>query len=363
MKNRSLERCPLGPSVLLLAISLLWWVGCNCAGTPGSVGKENIWSGTHPTPEGRTIQMIEEQTGPPDAFSEGSLVDAETIWTSGNEIKKTTNGGRTWMRVRPSDDHPDLVSSYTNNNNSVYFISGERGWAEFGGSGTWQTEDSGRTFRLIFANGSDLPVFYGDFGWVNVRTSELSAEHDVFRGFVSHSLGKTWTSCESPLEEQFSLLGTAQFLKDGIGWAIVTKQIDRSKVYGVAKTTDGGCHWKLLWKSTENPDEAYRSIFFLNEREGWLGGYENGSMYRTEDGGISWKPVRLPSNRTRVWSMYFSDRDNGWLLAKPFERGDTAGIFKTTDGGNTWHVVGGKETLPQDWSRGLLYCALTHQAH
>ncbi len=62
---------------------------------------------------------------------------------------------------------------------------------------------------------------------------------------------------------------------------------DGTRIGKVIVTKDGG-------KSCEDiahlPGELPWSVFFLNERDGWVGGI--GTVLRTEDGGNTWRNTR-----------------------------------------------------------------------
>jgi photosystem II stability/assembly factor-like uncharacterized protein len=58
----------------------------------------------------------------------------------------------------------------------------------------------------------------------------------------------------------------------------------------------------------------FRDVYFLNEQTGWLVGYVGGEtgtqLYRTEDGGKSWR--KYPSSGTSSEAVYFLDSNQGW---------------------------------------------------
>jgi photosystem II stability/assembly factor-like uncharacterized protein len=118
------------------------------------------------------------------------------------------------------------------------------------------------------------------------------------------------------------------------GWAVTGAEIVR--------TNDGG----LTWYNVSPPDmtETGYSVdtFFLDNEHAWvqkpdLEKYPNsGTMYRTEDGGLTWGNFVVPFSRG---DLNFIDAEHGWVMA---DLGVGAGsnavaVFQTTDGGYTWN--------------------------
>jgi photosystem II stability/assembly factor-like uncharacterized protein len=59
---------------------------------------------------------------------------------------------------------------------------------------------------------------------------------------------------------------------------------------------------------------------------------ERGHILVSSDAGDSWQQQQSPT-RTMLTGVYFSDRDNGWVV------GHDSAILRTTDGGATWELV------------------------
>lgn len=122
---------------------------------------------------------------------------------------------------------------------------------------------------------------------------------------------------------------------------------------GVWKTTDGGSNWKNISDGffggsigavAVSPSED--RIIYAGEGEGTLrGNVSEGlhGMWRSEDGGRSWKNIGLANTR-HIEKIVVSpfDPNTVWVAAmgKLFASNPERGIYKTTDGGKTWkHVL------------------------
>ncbi len=135
---------------------------------------------------------------------------------------------------------------------------------------------------------------------------------------------------------------------------------------GVYKSTDGGRSWKNagLEKTLQisririhpsNPDLVYVAA----QGHVWGPNPERG-VYRSEDGGKSWKKVLFVDEKTGAADLSM-DPDNPRILYAAFwevvrrpwelvDGGSGSSLYKSTDGGDTWKRL--KEGLPEEiWGR------------
>jgi len=124
---------------------------------------------------------------------------------------------------------------------------------------------------------------------------------------------------------------------------------------GVYKSVDGGKSWKNMGLkesrqigeilvNPENPDIVYVAA----EGSAWGPGGDRG-LYKTIDGGKTWKKVLEISEHTGVNSMVMDPRDPDVIIASSEQRrrhvhtkiggGPETAIYKTTDGGENWRKV------------------------
>ncbi|MEP7380336.1 MAG: hypothetical protein ABI910_01550 [Gemmatimonadota bacterium] len=129
---------------------------------------------------------------------------------------------------------------------------------------------------------------------------------------------------------------------------------------GMYKSIDGGDHWKRigLEKSdkiarividAKNPEVVYACVL---GRE-W-GPSEERGVYKTTDGGTSWKRVLYldqqtscsdlstnPDNSNIVYAGMYTYRRWAWYLASGSGK---TGVYKSVDGGGTWEALSGPDT-------------------
>lgn len=120
---------------------------------------------------------------------------------------------------------------------------------------------------------------------------------------------------------------------------------------GVWKTNDGGSNWKNITDKyfggsigcvSVAPSDA--TILYVGEGENTLRGNvsEGFGIWRTDDGGRSWRNLGLKDTRHIIRIIIHpKNPDIVWVAAigHLFGSNTERGIFKTTDGGKTWKKV------------------------
>jgi photosystem II stability/assembly factor-like uncharacterized protein len=358
----------LGSYLLTLLLSYLIFSALGCS-TP-AVSQENAGpqrpqpaaEAEQPSPTGRRneamiVHFVTEAAKPPGLLVEGSLINEQQAWVAdGFDVKRTVDGGRTWQLVRPSDEDESVFGRRGDSYVLPSFITPTRGWL-MAGSGTWQTADGGLTWQQIFPLQSSRPQFAdGQHGWINVVMAGSRT-----RNHITADGGQTWQSCNKDLSDKgTTFTNNAYFLTPQLGWSIIRRALNRQAVNGVARTIDGGCSWKLIWTSDQNPDETYGDIFFLNEYEGWLAGSYLGTLLHTVNGGKTWHELRLPNKNVGVLKCLFDTSETGWIITALKSKTDT-GVYHTENGGRNWHQLtvaeirnNGHDSIPGNWKAGRL---------
>jgi len=120
-------------------------------------------------------------------------------------------------------------------------------------------------------------------------------------------------------------LNDIAFVNDSVGF---TCGGSRYEIGIFAKTTNGG----LSWQAADSiiPKAAY-SLSFLNEQNGWVGGYDS-YVAKTIDGGQSF--TVQTGNYFPTYDLFFADSLRGLSLSG---NGGVRGfVQRTQDGGATW---------------------------
>lgn len=126
---------------------------------------------------------------------------------------------------------------------------------------------------------------------------------------------------------------------------------------GVYKSLDGGKTWSnkgikesehigSIVVNPNNPDHVFVAAYGPHRRSGGDVG-----VFRTTDGGESWENVLFVSEHTGCWEVHMDPRDPNLIYAVAHQRqknlytgvygGPESGIYKTEDGGDHWTKLKG----------------------
>ena len=128
---------------------------------------------------------------------------------------------------------------------------------------------------------------------MNIRTCDLYltgfvddlnawALRDNNQFLVTTDGGKKWVSVGTVPAEPDDVF----FLTPRAGWAIADRNLYRTK--------DGGFSWKKIWTAQDHIYVDPKGLLFIDEVNGWLRGLD--SLYRSNDGGVTWTRVEYPIN-------------------------------------------------------------------
>ena len=127
---------------------------------------------------------------------------------------------------------------------------------------------------------------------------------------------------------------TMHFFDAGSGWVL--------SLGSLLTTRDGGKHWRDITPGPPEPPTELAAVQFLDPTVGWtVGGYgaHTVQVWRTTDGGTSWRASQLTIDSALEASLDFIDPQHGWLVvASQTASGFTSAgqLFQTVDGGVTW---------------------------
>ncbi len=127
--------------------------------------------------------------------------------------------------------------------------------------------------------------------------------------------------------------------KAGLAWGITRNEL---RIY---VTQDNGKTWDNVSPAktvTFSESPVYgSSIFFLNQKNGWVARNANGVgqtlILHTIDGGQNWN-VQTFNNDATVLGMYFVDEKTGWVMTSSDAANNKQekALYRTQDGGQNW---------------------------
>lgn len=100
--------------------------------------------------------------------------------------------------------------------------------------------------------------------------------------------------------------------------------------------------WTINFTRVGGAGGTFKHLFFLNGSQGWAAG--KSAVYKTDDGGRSWKPVEFsPPAGAEIADIKFINDSLGWMVLEKRApdskyRENHFWVFQTRDGGQTWQL-------------------------
>jgi len=133
--------------------------------------------------------------------------------------------------------------------------------------------------------------------------------------------------------------------------------------YGIYKTLDAGKTWKLMGlEKTRNiqriiVDPKNDNVVYVGAIGSPWGSHPQRGVYKTSDGGKSWKKILFVNNKTGAADLVMDPSNHNKLFAtmwqhqrKPYfftSGGPGSGLYVTNDGGENWKKLTDKDGLPK----------------
>ncbi len=138
-----------------------------------------------------------------------------------------------------------------------------------------------------------------------------------------------WYQVQLPVN---GIIKDIKFIDKNTGWVAVDRLLINNDTSYILNTTDSGESWRVQFRGAPF---SINIVDFVDENTGYAGGTSlNGKfMMRTTNGGENWTTI-FDELGIEVSDLDFVDSEFGWYCEDDFLFG--GGVFRTTDGGNTW---------------------------
>ena len=254
----------------------------------------------------------------------GNKPGSSTVDT--NRVYKTTDAGSTWTVLPSVSDTTDfgggqgwynnVIAVDPNNPNTVY-LGGIDLWKSSNGGQTWTNLTNGYgpsngknihvdQHAIAFAGGSSSTFYIGNDGGVWKTTDG----------------GTLFTNCNTNLQ-------TIQFYDISADQANPAIAVGGSQDNGTEMNTQPSLTWNEVYGGDGGEvliDPKNTQIIYTE--------YVNGAIQKSTDGGSNWSQI---FNETGYWlTPYLLDPTNDNILYTA-----TSKIYKSNNGGSTWHAVSG----------------------
>jgi photosystem II stability/assembly factor-like uncharacterized protein len=264
---------------------------------------------------------------------------------------------------------------------AVTGVAGKPNLFYFGGTGggVWRTQDGGRTWECI----SD-GFFGGSIGAIEVAPSDnnviyVGGGEETVRGNVSAGsgmwkttdAGRTWKSVGLKNSRHIPRLRVHPANPDLVYAAVLGDLFKDSPDRGVYRSKDGGTTWeKVLFVNESvgavdiamdptNPRILFASTWRIRRTPYDLSSGGQGSgLWKSTDGGDTWTDITsnegLPKDTLGIIGVTVSGVNSDRIFA--VIESNTGGVFRSDDGGATWKKVNDDRNLRQRaWYYSRIY--------
>ncbi len=236
--------------------------------------------------------------------------------------------------------------------------------------GVWKSDDYGRTWTSIFDQESTqsvgaIAVFPSNPNIIYVASGEGLHRPDLSVGngiYKSTDAGKTWIHIGLRDGQQIPALVVDPRDPNRLFAAVLGHPYGPNDERGIFRSTDGGKTWAKVLSVDENtggsdiemdpsnPDVLYASLWEVREGP-WEDNNElqgtSGGLFKTTDGGNTWRPltVGLPNHLAQInVAIAASQPSRLYATVGTTDRGDYGsaaglGFYRSDDAGENWHVA------------------------
>ncbi|GAC1432353.1 MAG: hypothetical protein NVS1B11_10920 [Terriglobales bacterium] len=236
--------------------------------------------------------------------------------------------------------------------------------------GVWKSDDYGRTWNPIFDGQSTqsigaIAIAPSDPNIIYVASGEglhrpdLSVGNGIYR---TSDAGKTWHHLGLRDGQQIPALAVDPRDPKRLFAAVLGHPYGPNQERGLFRSTDGGENWeKVLYKDDNtgasdveidpsNPDIVYASLWEAREGPWEDNNVFNGSgggLYKSTDGGSTWHPLQngLPKDLTQINVAIAPSQPNRLYATlattQKGEYGSSAGLgfFRSDNAGDSWYAA------------------------
>ena len=237
-------------------------------------------------------------------------------------------------------------------NRSVWYLAN-------GSSGLWKTTNRGNDWKPIFDEGGSyslgcVTIDPGNPDVIWLGTGENSSNRSVGYGdgvYKSTDGGQSWKNMGLRDSQHIGKIVIDPRNSDIVFVAAEGPLWSPGGDRGLFKTTDGGQTWKAVLQISENtgvaslafdprnPDVMYAASYQRRRNVGLLiGGGPETAIYKTSDGGTSWKKLMsgLPKADKGRIALAVSPQKPDVIYALVCAAGNQSGFFRSSDCGETW---------------------------
>ncbi|MBK8787581.1 MAG: glycosyl hydrolase [Chitinophagaceae bacterium] len=288
-----------------------------------------------------------------------------------DSLKNISLAGLQFRSVGPAITSGRIADIAVNpNNHSEYYVAAAAG-------GVWKTSNAGITYNPVFdGEGSFsigcLAIDPTNTNVVWVGSGENNNQRVVAYGdgiYKSEDGGKSFKNMGLKNSEHIGRIAIDPTNSDIVYVAVYGPLWKSGGERGIYKTTDGGKTWKPVLNVSEHTgfnevmvDPRFPNIVYAaaHQRQRkvftYIGGGPESALYKSTDGGTTWNKMMsgLPAVNLGRIGLNYSPVNPDVLYAVVEAPEGKGGVFKSTDRGASWEKQSGYSTSGNYYQK--LYC-------
>lgn len=272
--------------------------------------------------------------------------------------------GMKWRNIGPNRGGRSLGIAGSSRRRMEYYFGAV-------GGGLWKTTDGGFTWKpvtdgqITSSSVGAVAVSESNPGIIYIGTGETEFRGNIMQGdgvYKSTDSGKTWKNIGLRNTQAISRIRIHPDNPNIVYVSALGHPYGANEDRGVFRTTDGGLTWKkILYKgdhagaedlilSPNNPEVIYATIWqvYRTPYKMWGGGGACG-LFKSTDGGETWTELTsnpgMPKGPVGKIGVAVSPADPNrvWAIVEANE----GGLFRSDDAGATWKMVNNERKLRQ----------------
>ena len=282
-----------------------------------------------------------------------AFLSATASWT---QVPENTYQELHWRMIGPFRGGRTRAAVGVPNQPNVFYVAQVNG-------GVWKSDDYGRTWNPIFDHESTqsvgaIAVAPSDPNIIYVGSGEGLHRPDLSVGngiYKSTDAGKTWTHLGLVEGQQIPALAVDPRDPNRVFAAVLGHPYGPSAERGIYRSTDGGQSWQRVIAKDENtggsdveidpanPDVVYAAMW--EAREGpWEDNNEvngtGGGLFKSTDGGSTWHALinGLPNDLSQIY-VAIAPSDSRRLYATLAQASGKLGVYRSDDAGDNWTQI------------------------
>lgn len=269
-----------------------------------------------------------------------------------------------WRNIGPNRGGRSQAAAGTSRRPAEYYFGATGGglWKTTNGGLTWFPVTDGQVHSssvgAVAVSESNPDVVYIGMGETELRSSVMQGD-GVYK---SVDAGKTWTHIGLTETQAISRIRIDPANPDVVYVAALGHPFGTNEERGVFRSIDGGATWKrVLYRNNHsgaidltmdahNPRVLFASIWDVY-RTPWLlsSGGPGSGLFKSTDGGDTWTEITrnpgLPKGVIGKINVSISGADSHRIYA--MIEADDGGLFQSDDAGQTWNLVNSDRSIRQ----------------